>query len=147
MGRCNHWGWRQAVSRAAGRFTRSPDAPITRYSDPIQSDLFADRRIAQRARPRNIDLPGDQAVVVDAASDGVFRAGINDLLESSIFVDDAKSLVPREMVGHDHTRIIDTDESGSVLGAWKIDGSELPVLPQEAVADEATGVRPYHRPA
>jgi hypothetical protein len=47
---------------------------------------MAERGVAQGVRRGKEDLAGDQPAVVDANGHGEFRAGIDDVLEDSIFV-------------------------------------------------------------
>src|ERR1700674_1014264 len=93
MDDCNYWGWQAGVSRARrGRVSAGWMAGGGRpYLWLCQSRvrLLAHRSEAQAVFAGEVDLTGDQAVVVDTTGHGVAGAGIDDVFEDSIFVNEA----------------------------------------------------------
>src|ERR1700681_616712 len=136
MGRCNYWGWRQEC-QGQGLDRASVEA----NSQELKAKSLLTHRVeAQSVFAGEVDLTGDQAVVVDTTSHGVAGAGVDDVLEDSILVNEAVGAIGCKMVADDHADVVHRGQNASVPGAREIDGGEGPVLPEEAVADEAAGV-------
>src|SRR5271169_5247260 len=111
-----------------------------RVSRAALTRSMAERGVAQGFRGGQEDLARNQAIVVDAANHGEFRARIDHILEDSAFVDEAEVAVEREMIADDDARVVHPGESSSVPGVRIIDGGESPVLPQESAADAVAGI-------
>src|SRR5208283_3062503 len=104
------------------------------------SSLLADRGVAQDFAALEIDLAGDQAIVVDAAGRRVFRAGIDDVLEGSVFVEETEGVLCREMVADYDTGVVHSRQSRAVWRVRVIDGGKSAVLPEETVAERTAGI-------
>src|SRR5271170_8139219 len=106
----------------------------------LSEKLLAHRGKAQGFCAFEDDLAGDQAVVVDAAGHGVLGAGIDDVLEGSVLVNEAERVIAGKMVADGHTGVIHSHQSGSVVGVRIIDVGESAILPEEAIANYASCV-------
>src|ERR1700686_2119631 len=94
MDDCNYWGWQAGVSRTRrGRVSAGWTAEGVRPYAPCLCQsrvrLLAHRGVAQAVFAGEVDLTGDQAVVVDTTGHGVAGTGIGDVFEDSIFVNEA----------------------------------------------------------
>src|SRR5208283_5955718 len=106
------------------------------------SSLLADCGVAQDFAALEIDLAGDQAIVVDTAGRRVFRAraGVDDVLEGSIFVEETEGVLCREMVADYDTGVVHSRQSRAVWRVRVIDGGKSAVLPEETVAERTAGI-------
>src|ERR1700722_12990252 len=68
--------------------------------------LFADRGVAQNVRAVDENFTRDQAVVVNTAGSSVFGPGVDDALESSVFINKPGILFGRNVIAHDHSGIV-----------------------------------------
>src|SRR5580700_1590933 len=100
-------------------------------------NLLTSRRVTHRLRGGGVqeNLTRDEAIVVDAARQGVVCARVNDVLEGSVLIKKSKTTIGREAVANDNARLVHSSQSRSILRVLVVDGSESPVLPEKSVQD------------
>src|ERR1700722_830588 len=122
---------RASVKRRSISYRLPARRPSPSLRDP--DALFADGGVTQNVRAVDEYFTRDQAVIVDTAGSGVFRPGVDDALEASVFINKPGILFGGNVVAHDYSGIVDARQYGPVFRIRVIDGRELSVLPGEPV--------------